>query len=308
MKTTRILLVVAAIVSIFLFVMSKKSESSDEFQILLLSMSMVVCGVLNVIYARQTSRSPVGWAILALISPFVSSICMAFLSVRDARVAAVNKLTDQNKLADIAKNDIDYYVRWTAVEKLTDQNVLADIAKNDDEIYVCKAAIEKLTDQNVLADIAKNAAESDVRKAAVEKLTEQKPLADKVKRTPTVDPLAYLESDDFRDAIERAKQARDQAAREKWVSQGSPGAGQTHECCLCGIETYGEETILMRQQFAIMQNKTWMAQSIEQQSAYRCKNCGKEYCKDCLEKKAPGNAYGGKSCPSCYGLFEIVHG
>jgi hypothetical protein len=121
-------------------------------------------------------------------------------------------------------------------------------------------------------------------------------------------PLAYLDSAGFRNEIERAKQARDQTSRDQWVKQGSPDAGKSHKCCMCRIETYGEETVLMMQRHALMKNDTYRAQKVEQQSAYRCKNCGKEYCKDCLEKKAPGNAYGGKSCPSCYGLFEIVHG
>jgi len=121
-------------------------------------------------------------------------------------------------------------------------------------------------------------------------------------------PLACLESDDFRNEIERAKRARDQASRNQWANQGSPGAGQKHQCCMCSCETFGEETVLTMQRQALMQNNPFLAQIIEKQSAYRCKNCGKEYCKDCLEKKAPGNAYGGKSCPGCYGLFEIVHG
>ena len=99
----------------------------------------------------------------------------------DVRKAAVEQLTDQIELATIAKNDIDIYIRKAAVEKLTDQNVLADVAKNDTDSTVRKAAVEKLTDQNVLADVAKNDTDSVVRKAALEKLIDRDLLADVAK-------------------------------------------------------------------------------------------------------------------------------
>jgi hypothetical protein len=49
------------------------------------------------------------------------------------RRKAVWKLTNQKKLAKVAKNDTDSDVRKAAVEKLTDPSVLADIAKNAKE-------------------------------------------------------------------------------------------------------------------------------------------------------------------------------
>jgi len=85
------------------------------------------------------------------------------------------------------------------------------------------------------------------------------------------------------------------------------GAGP--KCTMCRTAIYGEETVIERQKRAVYVNfNPFEAQLIEQKSGYRCKSCGREYCKDCLEKKAPGNAYGGKSCPRCGGLFEIMHG
>lgn len=88
------------------------------------------------------------------------------------------------------------------------------------------------------------------------------------------------------------------------------GANGGHwQCEMCRTAIYGEETVIARQKHALYVNFNPLeAQAIEQKSGYRCKSCGREYCKDCLEKKAPGNAYGGKSCPRCGGLFEIMHG
>ena len=250
----------------------------------------------------------------------------------DVQLAAAEKLTDQavaqKIFADLAKNVTECNVRLAAVRKLVDQVVLADVAKNDSYSYVRLAAAEKLTDQavaqKIFADVAKNDDFSYGRLAAAEKLIDRA-LAQKItaeiaknkkeieeKSAKTFDDLAavkaLLGSDGFRNEVERAKHARDQADQDRWISMGAPGAGKTHRCCLCSIETYGEETVIKEQQYALMRGDTYYAQRIEQKSAYRCKSCGKEYCKDCLEKKAPGNAYGGKSCPSCSGLFEIVHG
>jgi DNA-directed RNA polymerase subunit RPC12/RpoP len=81
------------------------------------------------------------------------------------------------------------------------------------------------------------------------------------------------------------------------------------KCEMCRSTIYGEETVIEKQKRAVYVNFNPLeAQAIEQKSGYRCKSCGREYCKDCLEKHAPGNAYGGKSCPRCGGLFGIMHG
>ncbi len=88
-----------------------------------------------------------------------------------------------------------------------------------------------------------------------------------------------------------------------------PARTQGSTCRLCGGTIYGEETVIaMQKQAVYVHHSPYEAQLVEQQSGYRCKSCGREYCKDCLERKAPGNIYGGKSCPNCGGLFEIMHG
>lgn len=60
----------------------------------------------------------------------------------------------------------------TALEKLTDQNILADIAQSAKDRTARFAALEKLTDKKILADIAKNDTDNNVRTAAEKKLTD----------------------------------------------------------------------------------------------------------------------------------------
>jgi len=76
------------------------------------------------------------------------------------REAAIEKLTDQNVLIDIAKNDEDYNVRTAAIEKITDQNVIIDVAKTDKNDKVRTAARNKISDEQIalklyLIDIVK---------------------------------------------------------------------------------------------------------------------------------------------------------
>jgi hypothetical protein len=66
---------------------------------------------------------------------------------------AVEKMTDQKKLAMVAKEAKNWKVRKAAVEKLTDQNMLADVAKTDSDSGVREAAVAKLANQSVLADM-----------------------------------------------------------------------------------------------------------------------------------------------------------
>ncbi len=83
---------------------------------------------------------------------------------------------------------------------------------------------------------------------------------------------------------------------------------QAHHCQLCRTAIYGEEIVIALQKQAVYVHQNILeAQMVEQKSGYRCLSCRREYCKDCLEKKAPNNIYGGKSCPKCGGRFEIMH-
>jgi len=91
-----------------------------------------------------------------------------------ARVAAVERLTDQARLAEIAKTDKDSDVSRAAAEKLTDQALLNKIAKSDESVLVRMAAVGRITDQAVLAEIAETDSDQFVRSAAKKRLDEIK--------------------------------------------------------------------------------------------------------------------------------------
>ena len=90
---------------------------------------------------------------------------------------AVASLTNQNLIADIAKNNKYAGIRSAALKKLTLQKVLIDIAKNDNNIDVRRNAIGFVTDQSVLANIAKNDKQSGAREATIYHLEDQEVLA-----------------------------------------------------------------------------------------------------------------------------------
>ena len=113
---------------------------------------------------------------------------------RSIRELATEKITDQNILAEIVKTSKCYFVRKKAVEKIkmavkniTDQNILAEIAKTDKNIDVRKAAIDRIYDQNILSKIARTAEYSDVRKAAIERITEQNVVIEIAKTDKNID-------------------------------------------------------------------------------------------------------------------------
>ncbi|MCL2632358.1 MAG: hypothetical protein FWD45_04665 [Coriobacteriia bacterium] len=94
-----------------------------------------------------------------------------------ARRAALEKLTDQSLLADVARNTYGREVRLAAAKKLTDlelaQEVFADLAKMIGISDIQLAAIEQLTDQATLAEVANSISRRDVRISAAEKLSDR---------------------------------------------------------------------------------------------------------------------------------------
>jgi len=71
------------------------------------------------------------------------------------RKRAVEQLTDQSALTDIAKNDRYSDVRLAAVERLTDQSVLTDIARTEMDSAARKVAVGRVLDLGVIDDVAK---------------------------------------------------------------------------------------------------------------------------------------------------------
>ena len=78
----------------------------------------------------------------------------------------------------IAKSITDSWreVRLAAMDNLTDQTHLAEVAVIDDKfeehIGIRMAAVKKLTDQSVLTDLANNNSESSMHEAAKKRLAE----------------------------------------------------------------------------------------------------------------------------------------
>jgi hypothetical protein len=67
---------------------------------------------------------------------------------------AVERLTDQKLLAQVASDATEEVVRGLAIEKLNDQDALAHIAVEAKTKWLRERAIEGLTDQSMLASIA----------------------------------------------------------------------------------------------------------------------------------------------------------
>jgi hypothetical protein len=95
-------------------------------------------------------------------------------------LGALEKETDQTKLAEIAKNAPLSDIRGLAVCKLTSYSALVEAERNDRDHMVRKAAqhtrqelVNKITDQTILSEIAKTDIDAAIRKAAVQKLTNQ---------------------------------------------------------------------------------------------------------------------------------------
>jgi hypothetical protein len=88
----------------------------------------------------------------------------ALLSI--VREAALERITDQRVLGDVAKNAQERDVSMAAVARIADERVLGGVAKSTKERRVREAALKRMADRSVLADVAKNAEDQDMRKTA----------------------------------------------------------------------------------------------------------------------------------------------
>lgn len=88
------------------------------------------------------------------------------------RVVAVPRLTDEGVLMAIIRTSEDAAVREAALrnEYLTDQDVLADRARNDEDEDARIAAITKLNNRAILAKIATEDKDDEIRKVARRRL------------------------------------------------------------------------------------------------------------------------------------------
>jgi hypothetical protein len=108
---------------------------------------------------------------------------------------AIKRLTDQDALALIAKNPNEVSSnRFHAIEQLNDQEALAYVVRNDKESYVREAALKKLTTHPILVEIAKSDKEvrakrfgTDFRIIAIEQLSDQTLLYDVAQNAKSLD-------------------------------------------------------------------------------------------------------------------------
>ena len=75
------------------------------------------------------------------------------------------------------------------------------------------------------------------------------------------------------------------------------------KCTMCRQETLSSETVISMQQLEMARNtvqSVMRAMEVEQKCGYRCRNCGKIYCKNCIDR------YGTVACPKCFGPLEYT--
>ncbi|MDR2981419.1 MAG: hypothetical protein LBV12_04140 [Puniceicoccales bacterium] len=107
----------------------------------------------------------------------LASLAREALSV-NVRVDAAVRLGDQALLEDIARSNAGGNIRQKAIAKLDNQTVLADVAQNDRDEDVRLEATRRVTDQTLLAGIAQNEKTArPVRVEAIARLDDQRILA-----------------------------------------------------------------------------------------------------------------------------------
>ena len=47
-------------------------------------------------------------------------------------------------------------------------------------------------------------------------------------------------------------------------------------------------------------------ETLENQKGFRCRDCGRVFCMNCLFNYAPAHPHGGKACPKCGATFEVL--
>ncbi|MCL1794043.1 MAG: hypothetical protein FWG34_09250 [Oscillospiraceae bacterium] len=103
------------------------------------------------------------------------------------RRKAVKKLKDQAALGEVAQNDQKTDIRMLALKKLTDQDVIGEVAKSDQKTDIRMFALKKLTDQAALGEVAQNDRKTDVRRRALKKLTDRAALGEVAQNDKNMD-------------------------------------------------------------------------------------------------------------------------
>lgn len=93
----------------------------------------------------------------------------------DLRFFALNKLTDQNLIAEVVRKVSHLQVKDSALSKINDQDILYKIVidKNIKDIYRF-SALNKLSDQNLIIEVVRKVPHLEVKDSALSKINDQK--------------------------------------------------------------------------------------------------------------------------------------
>lgn len=97
----------------------------------------------------------------------------------NVKIELIKRSYNQEKIIDIAQNDLNWHVRLAAVENIDDENILKDIANNDLTSAVAIKAMENINDKEFLSDICLNHPDSYLRLATINRICDESILSKK---------------------------------------------------------------------------------------------------------------------------------
>lgn len=97
----------------------------------------------------------------------------------NVKIELIKQSYNQEKIIDIAQNDLNWHVRLVAVENIDDENILKDIANNDLTSAVAIKAMEHISDKEFLSDICLNHPDSYLRLATINRICDESLLSKK---------------------------------------------------------------------------------------------------------------------------------
>lgn len=97
----------------------------------------------------------------------------------NVKIELIKQSYNQEKIIDIAQNDLNWHVRLAAVENIDDENILKDIANNDLTSAVAIKAMEHINDKEFLSDICLNHPDSYLRLTTINRICDESLLSKK---------------------------------------------------------------------------------------------------------------------------------
>lgn len=91
----------------------------------------------------------------------------------NVKINLIKRSYNQEKIVDIAKNDLNWHVRLAAVEKIDDENILKEIVNDELTSAVAVKAMEHINDKEFLCDICLNHPDSHLRLATINRITDE---------------------------------------------------------------------------------------------------------------------------------------